>query len=201
MAERPSHEAASRPERAGNPSSGAWAWLRSRVRAVSHRCRVRALRRAGLIAGEGLSLEPGVEITHPECVRLGQNVLLGMQAYISVWPGGQLTIGDHSYVGRGSIILAHQSVTIGNDCLIAPGCHITDVNHGMAADRPIRVQPLVSEPVRIGNDVWVGVGCSILPGVTIGDGAVIGARAVVTRDVPAMAIAVGSPAKVIRYRS
>jgi acetyltransferase-like isoleucine patch superfamily enzyme len=83
--------------------------------------------------------------------------------------------------------------------LIAPGCHITDVNHGIAQGELIRKQSLVSKPVRIGNDVWVGAGCSMLPGVTIGDGAVIGARAVVTHDIPAGAIAVGSPAKVIKY--
>ena len=59
---------------------------------------------------------------------------------------------------------------------------------------------LESKPVRIGNDIWIGVGSSILPGVTIGDGAVIGARSVVTHDVPEGAIVVGVPARILRYR-
>jgi acetyltransferase-like isoleucine patch superfamily enzyme len=124
---------------------------------------------------------------------------LGKDVYLGAWPEGEIVVGDHSYIGRWTIILAHQSVVIGNDCQIAPGCHITDVNHGIAAGELIRRQPLVSRPIQIGNDVWVGTGCSILPGVTIADGAVIGARAVVTHDVPTNAIVAGVPAKIIRY--
>ncbi|MBW8034277.1 MAG: acyltransferase [Planctomycetes bacterium] len=112
-----------------------------------------------------------------------------------------MVVGDNSYIGRWSIILANQSVVIGNDCLVAPGCHITDVNHGIEPGELIRKQPLSSKPVLIGNDVWIGAGSSILPGVTIGDGAVIGARSVVTHDVPDGAIFVGSPAKLLRYRN
>ena len=68
-------------------------------------------------------------------------------------------------------------------------------------DKLIRKQPLCSKPITIGNDVWVGAGSSILPGITIGDGAVIGARSVVTHDIPPNAIVVGSPAEIIRYRT
>ncbi len=145
-------------------------------------------------------LERGVEITHPERTRFGEQVHVGRDCYVSVWPEGELLVGSRTYLGRGSIILAHRSVCIGDDCLIAPGCHITDVNHGIAAGRLIRDQALESEAVRIGRDVWIGAGCSVLPGVTIGDGAVIGARAVVTRDVPENAIVAGVPARVIGCR-
>jgi acetyltransferase-like isoleucine patch superfamily enzyme len=129
------------------------------------------------------------------------NVRLGKNIYLGAWKQGKLIIGDNSYIGRWTIILAYQTVTIGSDCLIAPGCHITDVNHGIAPNTRIRQQPLASEPVKIGNDVWLGAGSSILPGVVIGDGAVIGARSVVTHDVPANAIVAGTPAKIIRYRA
>ena len=98
-------------------------------------------------------------------------------------------------------MLAHKSVYIGDNCLIAPGCHITDVNHGIESAELICRQPLVSKSIRICNDVWIGAGCSILPGVTIGDGSVVGARSVVTKDVPAGAIVVGVPAKLLRYRN
>jgi acetyltransferase-like isoleucine patch superfamily enzyme len=64
----------------------------------------------------------------------------------------------------------------------------------------MRSQPLRSEPVAIGSDVWFGAGCSVLPGVTIGKGCVIGARAVVSKDLPEYAIAVRVPAKIVRFR-
>lgn len=159
------------------------------------------LRIKGVQFGHGLFLEGCVDIAEGRKVRLGNNVRLGKDVYLGAWPDGEIFIGDNSYIGRWTIILAHHSVSIGNDCQIAPGCHIADVNHGIAAGELIRRQPLVSRPVRIGNDVWVETGCSTLPGVTIGDGAVVGARSVVTDDVPANAVVVGVPARILRYRS
>jgi acetyltransferase-like isoleucine patch superfamily enzyme len=159
------------------------------------------LRIKGLNFGPRLKLEGPVEVTWPERIRLGSDVTLGKDIYLGAWPQAELMVGNNSYVGRWTIILANQSVVIGNDCLIAPGCHITDVNHGIELGELIRKQPLSSKPVLIGNDVWIGVGSSILPGVTIGDGAVIGARSVVTHNVPRGAIFVGSPAKLLRYRN
>lgn len=158
------------------------------------------LRLKGVSFGSGLSFEGPVEIGAGHRIRLGQRVKLGRDIYLGTWSIGELIVGNDTYIGRNSIILVHQSVKIGNDCLIAPGCHITDVNHGIASGELIRKQSFNSNPVNIGNDVWIGAGCSILPGVTIGDGAVIGARAVVTKDIPSNAIAVGVPAKVIKLR-
>lgn len=155
----------------------------------------------GVTIGKHLIAERGVDVLCGSKVTLGNHIRLGKSVYLGAFSSGQLKIGSHTYIGRYSIILAHESVEIGDDCLIAPGCHITDVNHGIVPDNLIRKQPLVSKPVRIGNDVWLGAGCSILPGVTIGDGAVIGARSVVTGDVPAGAIVVGAPAKILRYRT
>jgi acetyltransferase-like isoleucine patch superfamily enzyme len=155
----------------------------------------------GVTFGKHLIAEAGVDVLCGTNVILGDHVRLGKDVYLGAFSSGHLKIGSHSYIGRFSIILAHKNVEIGNDCQIAPGCHITDVNHGFAPDSLIREQPLVSKAVRIGNDVWVGTGCSVLPGVTIGDGAVVGAHSVVTKDIPAGGIAVGAPAKVIRYRT
>ncbi len=173
---------------------------RSRWAMLTQGMRRLLLRIRGLEFGRGLQLEGPIRLTSPQRIRVGAHVRLGKDVVLGAWPEGRLSIGEHTYIGRWSIVLAHQSVTIGDDCLIAPGCHITDVNHGMAAGERMRNQALVSRPVCIGNDVWMGAGCSVLPGVTIGDGAVIGARAVVTRDLPPNAIAVGTPAKIIRYR-
>jgi acetyltransferase-like isoleucine patch superfamily enzyme len=155
----------------------------------------------GVTYGKGLCVEGNVSTGDGSKILLGDYVKLGKNIYLGTWSRGKITVGNNSYIGRWSIILAYESVSIGNDCLIAPGCHITDVNHGIASGELIRKQALVSKAVRIGNNVWVGAGCSILPGVTIGDGAVVGARSVVTHDVPANSIVAGTPAKIIRYRA
>lgn len=177
------------------------AFIRSPFATIVLLVRRQVLRLKGVTFGRKLYLEGHIDVAVARNVRLGDHVRLGKGVYLGTWPKSKLVVGDNSYIGRWSIILAHQSVVIGNDCLVAPGCHITDVNHGIAPGELIRNQPLVSKPVRIGNDVWVGVGSSILPGVTIGNGAVIGARSVVTHDVPANAVVVGAPAKIIRYRT
>lgn len=155
----------------------------------------------GVKFGRNLILKGRIDVTSPENIELGNNVKLGKEVYLGAWAKAKLVIGNNSYIGRWTIILAHQSVIIGNDCSIAPGCHITDVNHGIKPGVLIREQALVAAPLNIGNDVWVGAGSSILPGVTIGDGAVVGARSVVTHDIPPNAIVAGAPAKILRYRT
>ncbi len=175
-------------------------FLRSPVASALFLARRWRLCRKGLRFGRGLYLEGRVEVTCAKNIELGENVHLGRDVCLGAWPGGRIVVGNNTYIGRWTIVLGHRSVVIGNDCLIAPGCHITDVNHGIEVGELIRKQPLRSQEVRIGNDVWLGAGCSVLPGVRIEDGAVIGARAVVTQDVPASAVAVGVPAKVIRHR-
>jgi acetyltransferase-like isoleucine patch superfamily enzyme len=85
-------------------------------------------------------------------------------------------------------------------CGIGPNCYITDHDHGLdLAFAPLQ-QPMVSSPTKIGDRVWVGANVTILKGVNIGNDAVIGAGSVVTKDIPEKAIAVGNPAKVIKYR-
>ena len=91
---------------------------------------------------------------------------------------------------------------IGNDVLIAAHTVIVSSNHQFHnKSKRINSLPDVLMPVAINDDVWIGSNCSILGGVTIGKGAVIGAGSIVTRDIPEYAIAMGSPAKVIKYRT
>jgi acetyltransferase-like isoleucine patch superfamily enzyme len=85
--------------------------------------------------------------------------------------------------------------------LIAPGCFITDHNHGIKADSTIWQQPCVQQDVRIGAGAWLGAKVIVLPGVTIGDGAVVAAGAVVTRDVDPMTIVAGVPARLVGTRN
>jgi acetyltransferase-like isoleucine patch superfamily enzyme len=113
----------------------------------------------------------------------------------------RLHIGDHVNVNRDCFINAGGGVTIGDWVLIGPKVVIYSQNHVFdGIDVPMSLGPDRREPVRIGHDVWVGAHASIMPGVTIGDGAVVAAGAVVTRDVAARSIVAGVPARHIRFR-
>jgi acetyltransferase-like isoleucine patch superfamily enzyme len=116
-------------------------------------------------------------------------------------PGVKLSIGRGSYLNRGTFIDSLESVTIGQDVAIGPGCYITDHDHGYDPARPPLQQDMVAKPTRIGDSVWIGAHVVILKGVTIGPRTIIGAGSVVTRDLPADAIAVGVPARVQRMRT
>jgi acetyltransferase-like isoleucine patch superfamily enzyme len=114
--------------------------------------------------------------------------------------GHSIVIGKRTYINRFSMIDASKSVVIGANCMIGPYCYITDSNHGMEPNSSIASQPMSSAPVKIGEGVWLGAHAVVLRGVTIGDGAVISAGSVVTKSIPAMAIAAGSPARVVGSR-
>ena len=108
--------------------------------------------------------------------------------------GGVLTIGDEPLVNSGASIHAARSVTIGRDLKMAALASIADTNaHEVVPGEGVRTAPVV-----IGDDVWLGRAAIVLPGVTIGDGAVVAAGAVVTRDVPARTVVAGNPARPLR---
>lgn len=114
---------------------------------------------------------------------------------------GSIRIGRETVVNQGTLIGAYTALTVGDRTLIGEYCSIRDNNHGVAPGVPIRRQRHSVAPIRIGADVWIGRGSAVLAGVTIGDGAVIGANSVVTRDVPAGEIWAGAPARLLRPRS
>jgi acetyltransferase-like isoleucine patch superfamily enzyme len=119
---------------------------------------------------------------------------------IGVWgrePGaGRVEIGDCVLMSPGSRISASDAIRIGDGCMLANGAYVTDSDwHGLY-DRTAR-DPRVT-PVTLGRNVWLGDHATVLKGVSIGDNSVIGARAVVTGDIPANVIAAGNPARVVR---
>ncbi len=126
-------------------------------------------------------------------VTLGRHcrIFFGVGFYLR-GSGARVEIGDHTYLNRRTEITCRERVTIGERCAIAWDVNIMDTDAHTFEDRPDTV------PVTIGNHVWIGAGALVLKGVTIGDGAVVAARAVVTKDVPAGALVVGQPAHVIR---
>ena len=128
--------------------------------------------------------------------RCGKNVNIERGAQFA-W---DLSIGDNSGVGVNSLLSSH--ITIGNDVMMGPECMMFTSNHGMnRTDIPMwRQESSAPRPIVIGNDVWIGARVIILPGVHVGDGSVIGAGSVVTKDVEPFSIVAGNPAKLIRER-
>ena len=110
---------------------------------------------------------------------------------------GDVVIGDHTRVGLHNTVIG--PVTIGSHVNLAQGITVTALNHNLAEkDLRIDEQGVSTNPVTIGNDIWIGANAVILPGVTIGDHSVVAAGAVVTKDVPSHTLVAGVPAKIIK---
>jgi acetyltransferase-like isoleucine patch superfamily enzyme len=112
-----------------------------------------------------------------------------------------IQIGKNTTIGYYTFIFASQKIIIGHDCLIAPFVYIVDSDHGIKRTTQINHQPNITQPINIGNDVWLATGAKVLQGVNIGDGAVVAAGAVVKEDVNPYSIVGGIPARVIGERS
>lgn len=140
------------------------------------------------------------EAARDEAIR---NLFKSVGSYPTVLPifncdnGKNITAGDHFLANYNVTILDIAPVQIGNYVMIGPNTLITTVNHPLSP-RKRRNHIGQAQPVKIGNDVWIGGNCTILPGVTIGDNVVIAAGAVVTKDVPDHCIVGGVPAKIIK---
>jgi acetyltransferase-like isoleucine patch superfamily enzyme len=114
---------------------------------------------------------------------------------------GVVSVGAKTVMGQECTISAYQHVSIGRECVIADRAMFIDFDHGVVeVERPIREQGIYKRDTRVGNNVWVGYGACILRGVTVGDNAIIGTNAVVTKDVPDNAVVAGVPARIIRMR-
>ena len=151
--------------------------------------------------GEGCVFEAGALIFHPENVRLGRNVYVGHQAILKGYYRSELVIGDRTWVGQQVFIHAAGGIRIGARVGIGPGVKIlTSVHAEAGRDTPVLLSPLDFAPVLVEDDSDLGVGAIVLPGVTVGRGAIVGAGAVVTEDVPPYAIVAGVPARVLRMR-
>ncbi|MEW6465379.1 MAG: acyltransferase [Pseudomonadota bacterium] len=150
--------------------------------------------------GFRLSRTAMLENWAPQRLCVGENVAVEHGTILS-WPvdgDAQISIGAHTWIGPYNNLRTASGgrLTFGERCLVSQFCSFVTHNHGIRRGVPIQLQALSEERtnITVGDDVWFGVGCTVLPGVSVGNGAVIGAGSVVTRDVPAHEVWAGSPA-------
>lgn len=111
--------------------------------------------------------------------------------------GYNVTIGENFYANYGLVLLDAAPITFGDDVFIGPGCGFYAAGH--PASPALRNRGLeYAKPITVGNSVWFGGNCAVMPGVRIGDNTVIGGGSVVTREIPPGVIAVGNPCRVLR---
>ena len=166
----------------------------SPLHAVMHRTSQEALRIAGELNGAYRS---------PERVRELLAELTGRPVHKSVtlFPpftadfGKNITLGRDVFINSGCRFQDQGGIVVGDGCLIGHNAVLTTLNHDLDPARRADMHPA---PVVLGRNVWLGANVTVLPGVAIGDDAVVGAGSVVTRDVPARAVVVGTPARVVR---
>jgi acetyltransferase-like isoleucine patch superfamily enzyme len=151
--------------------------------------------------GDGVRIGRGVLCRHAETFTMGQGVFIGDHAVIQGRFDGSCTIGDHAWIGPQAFLDA-RNLAIEERVGLGPGAKVLGSMHtGVPAGIPIIDTELEIKPVRICAWADVGVNAVILPGVTVGKGAIVGAGAVVTHDVPPFAVVAGVPARVMRYRT
>jgi galactoside O-acetyltransferase len=135
-------------------------------------------------------------------LRLGRGVALERGVDIGAMEHTTIDIGDRTYIGPYVCIVGTGNVKIGRNCLIATQSGLFANQHRFEdLSRPIRDQGVTGKGIVIEDDCWLGHKVTVLDGITIGKGSVIGAGAVVTKDIPPYSIAVGVPAKVIARRT
>lgn len=131
-------------------------------------------------SGRNLRIYNGVNITNPHNISIGNDVVINPGSYL---------------------VASEAELVIGDDCLIAPRCFLETMSHSYQdPDTPIRLQGRHTGDIRLGRDVWLGYGVVVLPSCTIGDGAIVGAYGLVTKDIEPFTISVGNPARVIGRR-
>lgn len=136
-------------------------------------------------------------------IEIGDSVRILRDTILESGQGGNIKIGNKTWIHPRCQINAYKaSIEIGNGVDIAPNCAFYSYDHGYEPGKWIREHPLTAKgPIVIGDQAWLGVGVTVLSGVRIGEGAVVGAGSVVTKNVPDGAIAVGNPARIVKNRN
>jgi len=145
-----------------------------------------------------------IYVTWPHQVTIGNNCIIEHNCYFKfdgIWKQGpSISLANNIFVGFGCEFNIRKSISIGNDCLIASGCKFIDHDHGSYSDELMRLQNGPEKEIIIGEDVWLGTNVIVLKGCNIGNGAIIAAGAVVTKNVGKFEIWAGIPAKKVGNR-
>ena len=149
-----------------------------------------------------ISLGKNVNLTKGSCIKFKGLANIGNNSLLTAI-GGQIIFGDN-YSGGQDVIYNCDlggKLEFGNDCLVGPRSIFRTSNHNFTSrTKLVREQGHTSKNINVGNDVWIGANVIVLPGITVGNHVVIGAGSVVTKSIPDFAIAVGNPARVIKFR-
>lgn len=152
--------------------------------------------------GDNVIFEDGTRVFHPESIELGNNVYVGHNTILQGYYKNRMIIGDNTFIGPNCFFHSAGNIVIGKNVGIAAYSKIlTSVHREESLEKPLSFSEIVYAEVVVEDNVHIGIGTVVLPGVRIGEGAQIGAGAVVSRDIPKYAVAVGVPAKVIRIRT
>lgn len=143
--------------------------------------------------GPNTTVERGVRFVNPSNISIGANSWLKEYCYLRAGVNGYIRVGERIAFNSFVTISGHGGVEIGDDTQLGPGATLTTTGHDYRAG----LQASFSK-ITLGKRVWVGARAIILPGVTIGDNTVIGAGALVNKDLPANCVAVGVPARIIK---
>jgi acetyltransferase-like isoleucine patch superfamily enzyme len=173
--------------------------LYQRSREVRDRAFAIVARRAFAEFGTGAVLRLPFRMWGEERIALGPRVMIESNSWLlALDPGGRIVIGEGTQASGQLVVSAAGLVEIGADVLIARNVYISDHSHARDSDGPIRLQGTTPpKPVRIDDGAWLGQNVVVLPGVTIGRNAIVGANSVVRDDVPANGVAVGAPARIV----
>ena len=135
----------------------------------------------------------------PGCITLADGAALDRGVtLLATNDAARIVIGERCYVNRHTMLDASALIEVGAQTMIGPFCYITDHDHAFGPGMAPGETPLVSAPTKIGGRCWLGAHVSVLKGVTIGEGTVVGAGSVVTKSLPSGVVAAGIPAKVLR---
>ena len=168
----------------------------------------RRARRFGRFGDGSVICFPPNALFNEQYISIGEGTMFGPEITLSAGmvPGQQMvsdtviTVGDRCLFGKGSGIVGHLEIVIGDDVWTGHHVYITDQNHGYAdLDLPISRQVMPERPVSLGSGSWLGHGTVVLPGAKIGRHVVVGANSVVTGELPDNCVAAGTPARVIKH--
>jgi len=150
--------------------------------------------------GRGCMIEDGTRIFQPERIEIGDEVYIGHEVWLRP-AGGHIRIGRHSWIGPRCFLHGSGGIEIGAYAGIGPYVKfIGDEHVADDPDRPVICTPCKREPIVIGTGTDVGCGTVIVCGVRVGENVIVGAGAVICKDIPRCTVAVGVPARVIRDR-